>query len=194
MPGIHADNLVDRFLPTLGMHPIMLPLLGCQRFEQRRDWLRGPRETARPICGDRASHNARSSPTNSDRRLQWEPPARPESYAKTDNDFRIGEMCEDLIDRPFVRSGTLAQFGLGQALDYPLEFLCCGRLNRQRLLTFDVGCYRLRVLLCCFVHRYGQRTANATLGLCESCGQINGQPGRGARHQQRLALVAGQME
>src|SRR5256712_4282873 len=105
-------------------------------------------------------------------------------------------MCEDLADRPFVRSRTLAQFGRWQALDYPLEFLCCSSLNRQRLLSFDVGCYPLNVLLCCFVHcvrlsplcEYGtrgrhwgsrvserswqgQRTAKGTSGLSESCGQ-----------------------
>ena len=34
VPGKHADTVLDRFLATLGVHSIMLPLLGRQGFEQ----------------------------------------------------------------------------------------------------------------------------------------------------------------
>ena len=34
MPGIQADNVLNRFLAALGMDPILPPLLGRQRFEQ----------------------------------------------------------------------------------------------------------------------------------------------------------------
>jgi hypothetical protein len=35
------------------------------------------------------------------------------SQTKADDDFRVSEMCEDLIDRPFVRSRTPASLLVG---------------------------------------------------------------------------------
>ena len=35
VPGKHAYDVFDRFLPALGMHSVVLPLLGLERFRQR---------------------------------------------------------------------------------------------------------------------------------------------------------------
>ena len=34
-PGEHADDVLDGFLAALGVHSVVLPLLGGQGFEQR---------------------------------------------------------------------------------------------------------------------------------------------------------------
>jgi hypothetical protein len=34
VPRSHADYKLNRFLSALGMHPVVFPLLGCQRLKQ----------------------------------------------------------------------------------------------------------------------------------------------------------------
>jgi hypothetical protein len=36
VPGKHAHDVFDRFLATFRMHSVVLPLLGHERFEQRK--------------------------------------------------------------------------------------------------------------------------------------------------------------
>src|SRR5947208_4183685 len=135
------------------MHPIVLPLLGCQRFEQGEIGFADHAKLLDRFAGIALLIMTARHPgilidryNGSPRRVQNQ------SHTKTDDDFRIGEMCENLTDRPFVRSRTLAQFGRGQTLDYPLKFLCCSSLNRQRWLPFDVCCDPLTVILALFLH------------------------------------------
>ena len=35
VPGKHAHDVFDRFLPAFGMQPVVLPLLGVERSKQR---------------------------------------------------------------------------------------------------------------------------------------------------------------
>jgi len=49
--------------------------------------------------------------------------------AKSANNFRVGEVRQNLADRPFVRSGTLAQSARRDSFDQAFEFLCCGGLH-----------------------------------------------------------------
>src|SRR3989441_1755742 len=164
------------------MHPIVLPLLGCQRFEQGEIGFADHAKLLDRFAGIALLIMTARHPGILIDRYNGSPRhVQNQSHTKTDDDFRIGEMCENLIDRPFVRSRTLAQFGRGQALDYPLEFLCCGSLNRQRLLPFDVSCYPLNVLLRCFVHcvrlpplcEYGTRGRHWGSHVSESHGRDN---------------------
>src|SRR5262249_16355326 len=36
VPGKHAHDVFDRFLPPFGMHSVVLPLLGLERLKQRK--------------------------------------------------------------------------------------------------------------------------------------------------------------
>src|SRR5438105_3490504 len=78
--------------------------------------------------------------------------AENQSNAKADDNFRVGEMRNDLADRPFLWGRTLAQSGSGDALDKATELRGGCSLRDERLLAFHVAKNALRVLLRCFVH------------------------------------------
>jgi hypothetical protein len=96
-----------RFLPAFGMHPMVLPLLGCQRLEQSEIGFADHAKLLDRCVGIALLiMHARHCGILIDRcnATPWR--TQNQSQTKVDDDFRVSEMCEDLIDRPFVSSGT----------------------------------------------------------------------------------------
>jgi len=107
----HADDVFDGFLAALGMHAVVFPLFRRERIEQGEICIAHDAElfdafariALRVVAGydpdvlviglDRGSGCAENRPDPS-----------------TADDFRVGEMRNDLRDRPFVRRWPLTEF------------------------------------------------------------------------------------
>src|ERR1700676_2372233 len=104
MSGDHADDVLDGFLPTLGMLVVVLPLIGGKRFEEREicfaydavqfdgfAWIAlvvvSGRDPGILIVGLNGCSRG----------------AEDRAHAPSDYDLDIGEMSQDFGDRPFVR-------------------------------------------------------------------------------------------
>src|SRR5260370_14554791 len=68
------------------------------------------------------------------------------------DDFRVGEMREDLRDGPFSRRRALAQRRRRSSLDQPPELLGGPHLDLERVLAVEVTQNALHVLLGSFLH------------------------------------------
>src|SRR5258708_18573796 len=79
---------------------------------------------------------------------------RPENRADppAPDDFRVGEMREDLRDGPFSRRRALAQRRRRSSLDQPPELLGGPHLDLERVLAVEVTQNAFDVLLGSFLH------------------------------------------
>src|ERR1017187_2300325 len=155
VPGKHAHDVLNRFLATLGMHSVMLPLLGRQGFEQCKIGFPKHAELIERLARIALVIMPAAHPgiliegrNRSSRRTQNQP------HTETADDFRVREVRENLADRPLLGSGALAQFARGHALDEALELLRRGGLHRQRVRSFPIAHYPLSVLLRRFFHSF----------------------------------------
>src|SRR5207244_13235668 len=150
---VKADDVLHGLCTTLGMNPLVLPLLRRQGHEQRNvhiaehaEDLDGFTRIALVVVpGDNPCVLIKCLYRGSRRRQNR--PAPP-----TCDDLRISKMREDLGDRPLSRPGALAQPGRRCALDQALEFLGGLRLDVERILSTHIGQNALDVLLGSFLH------------------------------------------
>jgi hypothetical protein len=75
--------------------------------------------------------------------------AENQPHVKAANDFCVGQMRNDLVHGPFLRSEAPAQFGRWYTLDEAIELLGGCGLHDKRLLAFHVP--RMRCVYCCGV-------------------------------------------
>src|SRR5579862_4078649 len=102
--------MLNRFLPALRVHTIMLPLLRSKRLQQREICLAQRAELLQRFARVALVVVAARDPgvliEGNNRRARR---AQNEAHAKAAHDFRIGEMRENLADRPLISSRTLTQ-------------------------------------------------------------------------------------
>lgn len=151
--GDHADNVLDTFLATLGMHAKVLPLIGSERFQQVKIcFARDPmlREGFAWISflvmpGGDPGVLVEGLDRGSGR-------AEYGSHAPADYDFYVGEVGEDFGGGPFARRGALTKLRCGDAFGQALKFFWSGGLDFEWILSLGVGQYALGVLLRGFGH------------------------------------------
>ena len=121
--GDHADYMLDGFLAALGMLAVLLPLIGGQRFEERKICFAHyavqfdgfARIALFVVSGDDPGVLIVGLDGGSGG-------SEDGAHAPADYDFDVSEVSEDFGDGPFVECGALAEFGGGDALDEASEF------------------------------------------------------------------------
>src|SRR6266852_1406664 len=110
--------MLNCFPSALGMHPVVFPLLGCQRVEQSKVGFTGHAKLLDRLMRIALLIMSAGHPRilvvgrdGSPRGAENHP------YTEPSHDFRIVKMGHDLANRPLVSSGALAQFARRHALD-----------------------------------------------------------------------------
>src|SRR5262245_46439877 len=151
--GEHPHDLLDSFLPALGVHAVVHPLLGIERVEQLGVRVAQPPELRVRSAGIARIVMAPHHPANliegKNRHAR-----RSENQAdpKGADDLSVGEVRDDLADRPLVRRRARAQRRHGHGVDQMLEPPRRRRQHVERLLALEVSENPLRVLLRSLAH------------------------------------------
>jgi hypothetical protein len=115
--GVHANNVLDGFDAPLGVQAVVLPLFGRKRFQQHEIGLPCRAEVFERFARVPLLVMARGGPDvlikclnrRSGRAKNLPHPPAPD-------DFRIGQVRENLRNGPFPRSGRLRNFDAGTPL------------------------------------------------------------------------------
>src|ERR1700739_3843080 len=104
--------MLDAFLSALGMHTVLLPLIGCEGLQQVKiGFAHDPKlfkNFARtPLCVVTGTDPS----VLIEGREGGAGEAENRTHAPADDDFYVAEVSKNFGDRPFVRGRTLAESG-----------------------------------------------------------------------------------
>ncbi len=116
--GNHAHDMLDRFLPALGMLAELLPLIGRKRFEKPKIRFAYHALQFDRLAGIALLVVSRDDPCVLIVGLEGRS-RRSENgaHAPANYDLHIGEVSQDFRNRPFLGLRPLAKFGCGDAFD-----------------------------------------------------------------------------
>ena len=151
--GDHADDMLDRFLATLGVLAVVLPLIRGKRFEEGEVCFAHDAVQFDGFAGIAFVIVSGGDPGILIVGLNggsWG--SEDGAHAPSDYDFDIGEVGQNFGDGPFVSRGALPEFGGGDSFNQAVEFFRGGGLEFERVLPLGVGHDALRILLSGFRH------------------------------------------